>query len=161
MIAHRLAFGVLLTLSIASTTEAGGFGRRRTVNVEPTAYVGNPANANAPSNMLGTFYSTPTIFVQGDFPTGRGYSPLGQYGVNNLTIYGPISAYRSVAAPVRVYSRGYSGEVVESEGTSSSNPFLDRPQPVMYPTANSYYYKPRRATTPPWWQSGINWVDQN
>ena len=160
---RRLAFGLVAIVSLltAVDVEAGGFGRRRAVAVAPTASVGNPANANAPSNMLGTFYPTPTIYVRGDFPTGRGYTPLGQYGVHNLTTYGPISAYRSVSAPVRIYSRGYNGQVVETEGTSTSNPFLETPKPVVYPNANSYYYRSRRLTSPDWSQSGINWVDQN
>jgi hypothetical protein len=156
-----LGLTALLLLSQASLSEGGGFGRRRVARVEPTTYVGNPANANAPSDMLGTFYSTPTLYVRGDFPTGKGYSPLGQYGLSNLTSYGPISAYRSVSAPVRIYSRGYNGQVVETEATSTSNPFLAEPKPVIYPNADSYYYKPRRFASPPWWQSGINWVDQN
>jgi len=151
---------MIILLSLSLTTHAGGFARRRLGAVVPTGS-GNPANANAPSDMLGTFYSTPTIFVRGDFPTGHGYSPLGFYGTNTLTSYGPISAYRSVTAPVRIYSRGYDGRVIEGEGTTTSNPYLPEPQPVLYPTANSNYYKPRRATAPPWWQSGINWVDQN
>ncbi len=163
--ASRWSFAAVTAISLlfgTNTVEARNPPRRRVYTpVTETVVYGNPANANAPSNMLGTFYSTPMIMVRGDSPTGSGYSPLGQYGVNNLLIYGPISPYRSVTAPVRTYSRGYDGSVVEQEGTTTSNPFLPERQPVTYPNANSNYYKPRRMTSPPWWQSGINWVDQN
>lgn len=139
----------------------GGIFRRRTNIVTPTAYLGNPADANAPSPMLGTFYPTPYLIVGGDRPTGDGYTPLGQYGPNNLTIYGPMSIYRSVTAPVSVYSRGYDGRVYESRGHSFSTPFHPQSSPVIYPTANSNYYRPRGTSAPPWWTTGNGWIDQN
>ena len=160
---YRLSTFAVCTVFALTTAEARNPRRRVVTPLTPTAYTApiNPANANAPSDMLGTFYSTPTLFVRGDGPTGSGYSPLGQYGTSNLNTYGPISSYRSVSAPVRIYSRGYDGVVTETEGVTTSNPYLPRPQPVNYPNANSNYFKPRRLTSPPWWQSGINWVDQN
>lgn len=135
--------------------------RRRAYAITPTAYLGDPANANAPSPMLGTFYPTPYVIVGGDRPTGDGYTPLGQYGPNNLTIYGPMSIYRSVTAPVSVYSRGYDGRVYESRGHSFSTPFRPESSPVIYPTANSNYYRPRGTTAPPWRTTGYGWIDQN
>ncbi len=144
-----------------SARSGGGLFRRRAVTIIPTATVGNPANANAPSPMLGTFYSTPYVIIGGAGPTGGGYSPLGQYGPSNLTLYGPMSIYRSVTAPVTVYSRGYDGRVYESQGHSFSTPFLPRSSPVIYPTANSNYYRPRGTSAPPWWTTGNGWIDQN
>ena len=158
----RFSFSLmsLFVLGSAMHADAGGYWKRRGVVTTSTTSI-NPANANAPSAMLGTFYPTPVVYVRGDNPTGKGYTPLGMYSSANLSVYGPTSMFRSVSAPVRIYSRGYDGSVTETEGTTTSNPFLPEPQPVNYPSANSNYYKPRRLTSPPWWQSGINWVDQN
>ncbi len=138
---------------------------RRRVGIRPTTAIvqADPIgrNANAPTPMLGTFYGTPAVIVRGDQPTGGGYSPLGMYGPNNMTIYGPTSIFRATSAPVRVYSRGYDGRVVETEGTSFSTPYRPEASPVIYPTPNSYYYRPRRPNLPPEYPSPINWIDQN
>lgn len=151
-------------LTSGSETDAGSPPRRRPL--APTAVraevpAGFDRNANAPTSMLGTFYPTPYIIVRGDGPTGAGYSPLGQYGLGTTTLYGPISAYRATSAPVRVYSRGYDGRVIEREGTSFSTPYRPEASPVIYPTPNSYYYRPRRPNPSADTPSPINWLDQN
>jgi hypothetical protein len=121
----------------------------------------NPANANAPSPMLGTFYPTPYVIVGGDPAAGGGYSPLGQYGTTTMVLYGPTSIFRSVTAPVTSYSRGYDGRVYESQGHSFSTPFRPESSPVVYPNANSNYYRPRGTTEPAQRMRGYGWVDQN
>ena len=152
---------VLACLACVGPAEAGGPFRRRAAAVVPTATTTNPANANAPSPMLGTFYPTNYAIVGGSFPTGGGYSPLGMYGTGNMVLYGPTSISRSVTAPVSVYSRGYDGRVYESQGHSFSTPFRPESSPVIYPSANSNYYRPRGTTAPPWRTTGFGWVDQN
>lgn len=152
--------GVFLTF-VHSVDAGGGPARRRGSTVAPVVFMDNSANANAPSPMLGTFYPTAYVMVGGAGPKGAGYSPLGLYGPNNLTIYGPTSIYRSVTAPVSVYSRGYDGRVYESRGHSFSTPFRPESSPVIYPTANSNYYRPRGTSAPPWWTTGNGWIDQN
>jgi hypothetical protein len=156
---------VLLALS-ANPASAGGWFKRRAATrvvagaeLAPTSY--NPANANAPSPMLGTFYPTPYIVVSATGPTGSGYAPLGQYGLNNLQTYGPTSAFRAKSAPVRIYSRGYDGVVYEGEGTSFSTPFYPPGSPVIYPTPASDYYRPRGRASLPTEYGAQFWVDQH
>ncbi len=151
----------LALLAVVETAEAGGPLHRRTGTVVPTTTVENPANANAPSPMLGSFYPTNYVMVGGGRPTGTGYSPLGMYGTANMVQYGPFSIYRATTAPVSVYSRGYDGRVYESRGHSFSTPFRPESSPVVYPTPNSYYFRPRGSTAPPQWTTGFGWVDQN
>jgi hypothetical protein len=147
-------------LACALPSQAGGPFRRRARAVVPTASVEDPANANAPSPMLGTFYPTPYVIIGGASPTASGYSPLGQYGVTAMAMYGPMSIYRSTTAPVSVYSRGYDGRVYESRGHSFSSPNLPESNPVVYPTPASYYYR-RGYSSPPSWTTGMGWIDQN
>ncbi len=109
---------------------------------------------------LGTFTPTPYIMVGGAAPTSAGYSPLGLFGDTSMSLNGPFSALRSISAPVMTYNRGYDGVVRAVPATSSSNPNLPILSPVIYPTQRSYYYAPRVNRTPPWWSSGVNWIDQ-
>ena len=112
------------------------------------------------TSTLGTFQPTPYMMVRGDWPTGGGYSPLDIYGDQSMTLYGPISPLRATSAPVTTYSRGYDGRIYARRGTSSSTPNLPGLSPVVYPTQGSYFYGPRVNRTPPWWSSGVNWIDQ-
>lgn len=113
------------------------------------------------TSTLGTFQPTPYIMVRGNWPAGGGYSPLELYGDMSMSLYGPLSALRAVAAPVMTYSRGYDGRVYASPATSFSTPNLSGLSPVIYPTPANYYYAPRVNRTPPQWTSGFNWIDQN
>jgi hypothetical protein len=110
---------------------------------------------------LGTFEPTPYIMVRSNWPAGGGYSSLEFYGDQSLSLYGPLSQLRAVAAPVMTYTRGYDGRVYASPATSFSTPNLPELTPVVYPTSASYYYAPRVNRTPPQWTSGFNWIDQN
>ena len=111
--------------------------------------------------MLGSFYPNPYIIVRGNAPAGGGFSPLGQFGDTSMDLYGPLSSLRQIAAPVVTYQRGYDGVVRPAVGTSFSNPNLPEINPVVYPTKASFYYGPRTQSTPPWWDRGITWIDQN
>lgn len=117
----------------------------------------DPAASPAP---LGTFEPTPYIMVRGSWPAGGGYSPLGVYGDQAMSIYGPFSPMRSASAPVLTYTRGYDGRLYPTESTSFSTPNLPGISPVIYPTPGNYYYGPRENRTPPWWSNGFNWLDQ-
>ena len=86
---------------------------------------------------------------------------MGLYGESTMALYGPFSSLRSTAAPLITYSRGYDGRTVIHEGTSFSTPNLPEATPVIYPTQATYYYGFRESGDPPWWSSGINWIDQN
>ena len=67
-----LASVAVAILASAGPAKAGGkLLRRRSQAVVPTATTTNPANANAPSPMLGTFYHTPYVIVGGDRPTTK------------------------------------------------------------------------------------------
>ncbi len=121
-----------------------------------------PVCVNLVSAELGTFQPTPSVVVPGVGPSGGGYSSLDYYGAGqSLQIYGPLSAFRAVAAPVMTYSRGYDGRLYASPATSFSTPNMPALSPVIYPTSASYYYAPRVNRTPPQWTTGINWIDQN
>ena len=109
---------------------------------------------------LGTFMPTPAVTIRGNDPVGGGYSPLGIYGDQTMSLYGPFSPFRSVTTTVVVYSRGYDGVVRPAESVSSSYPNLPVLSPVAYPTRANNYYAPRvmedpRSTT------AIDWLDQN
>lgn len=132
--------------------------RVRVVAPAPWPVCVTPASA---TGSLGTFQPTPYIMVRGNWPVGGGYSPLEFYGDMSMSIYGPTSSFRSVAAPVLTYTRGYDGRVYASQATSFSTPNQPELSPVVYPTTGSYYYAPRMNRTPPQWTSGNNWIDQN
>ena len=120
-----------------------------------------PCQAPRATGTLGTFYPTPVITVQGNNPVGAGYSPLGIYGDQTLSLYGPLSPFRSSTAPVLSYIRGYDGRTHLTETISFSNPNLPAMSDVRYPTEANYYYGPRRPRTLPWGSNAINWIDQN
>jgi|SRR5579864_5189914 len=152
---------LVLWVSYSASAEGGGpFARRAARRVAtPTSF--DYANANAPSPMLGTFYPDNYMVVRGNAPAGGGYSPLGIYGDRSLSIYGPLSSMRATAAPLLTYTRGYDGQLYPTMGTAFSYPNLPAVGPVIYPTQASFYYGFRESRTPPWWKSGINWIDQN
>ncbi len=148
---------IVLTVGSSVSVQAGTPFRRRARGLVPSrATVGQSSSPYA-----GTFYPTPYMSVRGDAPTGGGYSPLGIYGDATMALYGPLSSLRSTAAPLITYSRGYDGRTVIREGTSFSTPNLPRATPVIYPTRATYYYGFRESGDPPWWSSGMNWIDQN
>ena len=131
--------------------------RARAVVAVPTAKVRN----YDPDRSLGTFGPTPYLFVRGNGVAGGGYSPGDSFGDVAMDIYGPLSAFRSISAPVVVYTRGYNGVMTPSIGTSFSNPNRPALSPVVYPTqANNYYGFPVSGT-PPWWAKGGSFIDEN
>ncbi len=155
---------VALGLMTSAESSAGWpRGRRsRTVVVTTTASdVG--VRKLTPAPMLGTFYpDPPPLNVRGNFEAGGGYSPLGLFGDSSATIIGPLSAFRTTAAPVLVYERGYDGSYRPGLGTSFSNPNFPAASPsVVYPTRANARNAGRRMSTPPQWDSGINWIDLN
>jgi hypothetical protein len=165
--ARRLGgFAVLtgvVSLGLLAPAHAGGpFDRRGSLPVPTSGVVSAQGAVTVNSHgRLGTFYPTPYIMVRGNAPAGGGYSPLNQDGDTTLSLYGPLSSFRMTSAPVLTYSRGYDGRTVIAPGTSFSAPNYPRLTPVVNPTQASYYYGFRRSGTPPWWASGINWIDQN
>ena len=148
---------MVLPVGVAAAQDR--FESPRVQGVVPAA---RPVCVSPVAAQLGTFQPTPFIMVLQGGPAGGGYSSLDYYGAGqSLQIYGPLSAFRAVAAPVMTYSRGYDGRVYASPGISFSTPNLPGLSPVIYPTSASYYYAPRVNRTPPQWTSGINWIDQN
>jgi hypothetical protein len=157
-----LALAVGLVAIGESPAHAGRpFSRRARVTPAQRVVPTNYANSNAPTPMLGTFYPTPYMTVRGNAPAGGGYSPLGVYGDQTLALYGPISPLRATTAPVLTYSRGYDGSLYPTMATGFSTPILPSASPVIYPTQATNYYGFRESGTPPWWKSGLNWIDQN
>jgi hypothetical protein len=131
------------------------------VVVERARPVFVPRPAAHPPGTLGTFYPTPYLTIGGNYPAGNaGYTPLGMFGSDTLSLYGPMSSLRATTAPVATYSRGYDGTVRVHEGVATSYPNLPLLSPVIYPTQANHYYAPRTLRTP-WWDSAINWIDQN
>jgi hypothetical protein len=151
---------VVSVLASAGSVEAGGFFKKHSRAVVPTATTARiPDNAGYP--MLGTFYPEPYMMVRGNGVAGNGYSPLDQFGPNTLALDGPLSPLRATAAPVLTYTRGYDGAVRPLVGTSFSYPNFPRFGPVVYPTRANVSPGFRTTSTPPWWNSAINWIDQN
>jgi hypothetical protein len=148
---------ILVVAGLAASSEAGDhFFRRKVRTVRETATTFNSENQLAPTNMLGSFRSTPMITV--------GANPLiaGGFGrENSLAVYGPLSAFRAYAAPVTTVVRGYDGVLTEVEGTAFSYPNLPALSPIVYPTrANNYTALPFQHT-PPQLDRGTNWIDLN
>ncbi|OJW23546.1 MAG: hypothetical protein BGO49_02855 [Planctomycetales bacterium 71-10] len=114
-----------------------------------------------PRPTLGTFEPTPYIMVGGAAPAAGGYSPLGTYGDTSLSLNGPVSAMRSVSAPVVIYSRGYDGVLRPVQGTTTSTPNLPRLSQYAYPTRRNNYYAPRTSRPMSQYTSAVNWLDQN
>ncbi len=98
--------------------------------------------------------------VQGNFPVGGGYSPLGIYGEQTMSLYGPISSLRTTTAPVQVYTRGYDGVVRPATSISASYPNYPALSPVAYRTRSNDYYAPRIRENPAE-NSAYMWLDQN
>ncbi len=155
---------VVILLTGDDVAYSGGFRSRRS-SAPPSAHFLVPTTSRsdlAPSPMLGTFYPTPYMTVGGNGVTGgTGYSPLHQYGWSSTSLYGPFSALRAKAAPVVTYSRGYDGTFRPTVGTAFSYPFLPAASPVVYPTRGTVRNGFQTQGTPPWWDTGYNWVDQN
>lgn len=164
----RAALAAAVLLLVAATTTQAGDGQRRRARraaaaaaaaarpIVPTARVVDPVYAGR----LGTFNPTPAILVQGNYPVGGGYSPLGTYGETTMSLYGPFSSMRTTTAPVQVYSRGYDGVVRSGTAISTSYPNLPALSPVAYPTRANNYYAPRVRENPAE-TSAYMWLDQN
>ena len=147
---------------MSTAAEAGGPFRRRPRPLVETATTTRPEDRVAPSPMLGSFMPSPYVTVRGNGVVGGGYSPLGMYGrEQSLTVYGPLSAFRSTSAPVQTVVRGYNGLPVVAEGTSFSNPNQPTLSPFVYPTRASNYSALKFQSTPPQWDKAIMWIDQN
>jgi hypothetical protein len=151
---------ILLALSVAglaSSVEAGDhFFRRQGRQVRETMTTSRPEDQVAPSPMLGSFRPSSYVLV------GSNPQIAGGYGrENSLAVYGPMSAFRSVAAPVQTVVRGYDGVPVVVEGTAFSTPNLPVLSPVVYPSRASNYSALRFQTTPPQLDRGGMWIDHN
>ena len=154
------ATALALSLGLAAESQAGWPRARRSRTVVATTSA-RPAGLAA-SPMLGTFHPDPSpINVRGNFAAGGGYSPLGTFGETSATLYGPLSAFRATSAPVLVYERGYDGSYRPGLSTGFSTPNFPASSPVVYPTRANNRNGSRRTTTPPQWDSGINWIDLN
>lgn len=165
VLVRRLVWFLALTTGLAARVEADGpwFARRQPARPLVPAGAVQPAPDGSvnTAGRLGTFYPTPYMMVRGNAPIGGGYSPLDAYGDTTLSLYGPLSSLRMTSAPVVTYTRGYNGSAVVQPGTSFSAPNLPSLTPVVNPTSASYYYGFRSSGSPPWWASGMNWIDQN
>lgn len=146
-----------LLIPLTASVEAGWPRARRVRAVAPRAYVAD----SDPSEPFGSFYRTPYVYVRGNYPAGGGYSPLGEYGPNSLSLDGPLSAFRTTTAPVAVQTRGYDGTYRTTIGTTLSYPNLPRVAPTVYPTRANVDPRLRRQHTPPWWDSATGWIDLN
>ena len=158
----RTKFRVLVLVCLSSA-----IGPLATSADEPTRAVRlvvPPARvmAPAPSPVLGTFYPNPVLLYAGDVDSRTPWSsPLYQFGAETLPLVGPMSPLRTTAAPVLTYSRGYDGTYRPSVGVSFSYPNLPSLSPIVYPTQSNVFGGPRVFTSPPMWQSGAAWIDQN
>src|SRR5262249_23759681 len=109
--ARQALLGVSLILTAGALSSTAGehhFRRaRRPAVVQPVPTVRriDPVYGDR----LGTFYPTPAVVVQGNYPFGGGYSPLGIFGDTSMSLFGPLSSFRMTTAPVLTYTRGYDG----------------------------------------------------
>jgi len=155
-----LSLSCLITFAGAGCQEAAAGDDFEPPQTRRTVVVARPVCCSPGPGPLGTFEPTPYMMVRGNWPLGGGYSPLGIYGDQSMSVYGPLSPLRSTSAPILSYSRGYDGRIYAAPATSSSTPNLPAISPVVYPTQRNYYYAPRVDRSPPQWSSGMNWIDQ-
>ena len=161
LVGTLILFQAIGALGLARAEHRVRRGGRVVVDRARPVYAPAPRLAAYPPGTLGTFYPTPYLTVGGNYPAGNaGYTPLGMFGSDTLPLYGPMSSLRATTAPVATYSRGYDGTVRVHEGVATSYPNLPLLSPVIYPTQANHYYAPRTLRTP-WWDSAINWIDQN
>jgi hypothetical protein len=75
---------------------------------------------------LGTFRSSPSLYVSSGYTSGGAYSAISQYPNSaSLAVYGPTSLLRPASSDVVLYSRGYDGRLYPtSVGTSITYPNL-------------------------------------
>ncbi|MDB5352728.1 MAG: hypothetical protein JWN86_3975 [Planctomycetota bacterium] len=147
---------------LALEVQAGWPRARRTRVVTTSAPVAVPrATGLAASPMLGQFYPEPYLNIRGNFETGGGYSPLGTYGDSTAAMYGPLSSFRTSSAPVLLYQRGYDGSFRPELGTGFSTPNFPAASSIVYPSRANVVGGPRRTTSPPQWDSAIDWIDRN
>ena len=170
----RALVGLLTLIALENTQAQAGdwFKRRRSAPPPAPVTMTVPAQAPVlvrtvqrvsavPPGPLGTFVPTPYAIVRANAPTGGGFAPLGVYGDQTMVIYGPLSPWRSTAAPVLTYTRGYDGGMIPVEGTAFSNPNLPTIAPIVYPTQRTNFFGPRELRSPPWWADAGTWIDQN
>ncbi|WP_435010641.1 hypothetical protein P12x_001920 [Tundrisphaera lichenicola] len=159
----KLAIAGSVTLpTLARDARAGDFFHKRPRAMVETSTTARPQDRVAPSPMLGSFMPSQYVTIRGNGTIGGGYSALDAYGrEQSLSVYGPLSAFREIAAPVNTVVRGYNGQPVLVQGTSFSNPNQPTLSPVVYPTRASNYSALRFQTTPPQWDKAIMWIDQN
>jgi hypothetical protein len=166
IVRHRLLFllaAILMPAHLAAVDATAGWPparRARVVVVQPTVVTARVAPARPP-RMLGTFYPDASINIRGNFEAGGGYSPLGTFGDTSATLYGPLSSFRTATAPVQTYERGYDGSFRPGVGTGFSTPNFPAASSLVYPNRSSVVNGSQRRTTPPQWDSAINWVDLN
>lgn len=157
---RRLRFPLVSALvagGLIGSAEAGDrLFRRKARPVREMATTIRPEDQVAPTNMLGSFRSTPYVLV-GRYPIMGG--GLGRE--NSLLVYGPTSYFRSYAAPVETVVRGYDGVPTIVEGTAFSYPNMPSLSPVVYPTRASNYSALKFQTTPPQRDRGTMWIDHN
>jgi hypothetical protein len=158
--ARPILLGVSLILTAGAVSSVAGerhFRRARrpaVVQPVPTAHRIDPVYGDR----LGTFFPTPAVVVQGNYPVGGGYAPLGTFGDTTMALFGPLSSFRTTTAPVLTYARGYDGVVRPAQFTSTSYPNLPYLAPVAYPTRANHYYAPRILDNPGR-ESAIEWLD--
>jgi hypothetical protein len=156
-----ILLGVVLIVTAGAAVSLAGerhFRRaRRPVVVQPvpTARRIDPVYGDR----LGTFFPEPAVVIQGNYPIGGGYSPLGTFGTS-MSLIGPMSSFRTTPAPVLTYVRGYDGVVRPAEATATSYPNLPYLAPVAYPSRANHYYAPRVMDHPAD-ESAIEWLDHN
>lgn len=154
------AFLTIVTIS-TDDSEAGGGRRFRQTRARPR-YVATQSVQAAPIRpMTGTFYPTPYMTVGGNGFLGEtGYSPLSQYGDSALAMYGPMAALRAKSAPVTLATTSAGGVTRLETATGFSYPFLPPASPLVYPTRAQVRGSLPYQSTPPWWDTGHGWVDQ-
>jgi hypothetical protein len=86
---------------------------------------------------------------------------MGMDGDTTLSLYGPFSPFRAIAAPVLLQPTSFGGSPYQAVGTGFSTPFLPPASPIVYPTRANVSTGFGYQRTPPWWDSGFGWVDQN
>ena len=98
--------------------------------------------------------------MQGNYPAGGGYSPLGIYGDRACRCIGPLSSFRTTTAPVLTYVRGYDGVVRPAEAITTPIPTCRYLAPVAYPTSCESLLCARVRDNPAE-ESAIDWLDHN
>ncbi|CAN5815132.1 hypothetical protein BH23PLA1_BH23PLA1_00820 [soil metagenome] len=140
----------LFALSFATTPARSGEPIHHRQHHHPARVVVGPGAYPIPTagyrpQALGTFRSSPTLYVSSGYSSGGAYTPAGLFpDAASMAVYGPTSILRPAPTDVIFYGRGYDGRLYPTaSGTAMTYPGLSpwiTPKVEVNPVRNRINY---------------------